>query len=76
MNFVIGLPISANWKNDSYNSTQVIIDQLTKIVYYEPVKVIINELDLAKVIINMVICHHGVPELIVIDQSLLFTSKF
>ncbi len=45
-------------------------------VYYEPIKVTINIPGLAKVIIDMVVCHHGVSKLIVTDQSLLFTSKF
>ena len=76
MDFVIGLPISANWKSDSYNSILIIVDQLTKIVYYVLVKITINILDLAKVIINMVIYHHGVVESIVTNRDLFFTSKF
>ena len=45
-------------------------------IYYEPIKVTINALGLKEVIINMVVRHHGVPKLLVTDQSLLFTSKF
>ncbi len=37
MDFVTGLPISANWKGDSYDSILVIVDRLTKMVYYVPV---------------------------------------
>ncbi len=76
MDFVTGLPISTNKKGDSYNSILVIIDRLTKMVYYEPVKVTIDIPGLTEVIINVVVCHHGVLESIVIDQSLLFISKF
>ncbi len=76
MDFITGLPISAKWKGDSYDSILVIIDRLTKLVYYEPVKVTIDAPSLAEVIINMIVCHHGVPESIVIDRDLLFTSKF
>ncbi len=72
----MGLSISADWKDDSYDLILVIIDQLIKMVYYELVKVTINVFGQAKVIINMVIHHHGVLELIVIDQGLLFISKF
>ncbi len=36
-------------------------------VYYEPVKVTIDTLDLAKVIIDVVVHHHGVPESFVMD---------
>ncbi len=76
MDFVTGLPISANWKGDSYDSILVIVDRLTKIVHYEPVKVTIDAPGLAKVIINVVMRYHGVSESIITDRGSLFTSKF
>ena len=76
MDFVIGLLISANWKDNSYNLILVIVDQFTKMVYYVSVKVTINVSGLAEVIINVIMCHHGVLESIVVDQGLLFISKF
>ncbi len=75
MDFVTGLPISAHWKGDSYNSILVIVDRATKMVYYEPVKVTIDAPGLAKVIIDVVVRYHEVPESIVMDQGSLFTSK-
>ena len=45
-------------------------------VYYKPVKVIINALYLINVIIDKVVRHHGLLNSIVIDQKLLFTLKF
>ena len=45
-------------------------------VYYEPIKVTIDALDLAEVIINVVVHPYKVLESIVTDQGLLFTSKF
>ena len=45
-------------------------------VHYKPVKVIINAPGLVEVIINVVVRHHGLPDLIIIDRRLLFTSKF
>ncbi len=45
-------------------------------VHYVPVKVTIDTPGLAKVIIDVVVRHHGVPESIVTDRGLLFTSKF
>ncbi len=45
-------------------------------VYYEPVKVTIDAPGLAEVIIDVVVRHHGVPESIITDRGLLFTSKF
>ncbi len=76
MDFITSLPISAGWKGNSYDSILIIVDQLTKMVYYKPVKVIIDAPGLVKVIINVVMHYHGVPESIVTDQGLLFTSKF
>ncbi len=75
MDFVTGLPISADWKGNNYDSILVIVDRLTKMVYYKPVKVTINASSLAEVIIDMVVRHHGVPESIVTDRGSLFTSK-
>ncbi len=76
MDFITGLPISANWKGDSYDSILVIVDRLMKMVHYVPVKVTIDVPGLAEVIIDMVVRHYGVPESIVTDRGSLFTSKF
>ena len=54
----------------------VIIDWLTKMIHYKLVKFTINTLGLVEVIINMIIYHYIIPESIVMDQGLLFTSKF
>ena len=45
-------------------------------VQYKPVKVTIDTLGLAKVILDMVVQYHGLLDSIVIDKSSLFTSKF
>ena len=76
MDFITGLPISTNWKGDSYDSILVIIDRLTKMVYYEPVKVTIDAPGLAEVILDVVVRHHDLPDSIVSDRGSLFTSKF
>ena len=76
MDFVTGLPLSADWKGDSYDSILVIVDRLTKMVHYEPVKVTIDAPGLAEVIIDVVVRHHGLPDSIVTDRGSLFTSKF
>ena len=76
MDFVIGLPLFADWKGNSYDSIFVIVDRLTKMVHYEPVKVIIDVPGLAKVIIDVVVRHHGLPDSIISDRGAIFTSKF
>ncbi len=59
MDFVTGLLIFTNWKSDSYDSILIIIDRLTKMIYYEPVKIIINLLGLVEVILDVVVWYHG-----------------
>ena len=76
MDFVTGLPISTDWKGDSYDSILVIVDRLTKMVHYKPVKVTIDAPGLAEVIIDVVVRHHGLPDSIVTDRGSFFTSKF
>ena len=76
MDFVTGLPILRDWKGDSYNSILVIVDRLTKMVHYKTVKVTINALSLAEVIIDVVVRHHGLLDSIVTDWGSFFTSKF
>ena len=72
----MGLPISTDWKDDSYDSILVIVNWLTKIVYYEPVQVIIDTPRLAEVILDIVIRHHGLSDSIVSNRGSVFTSKF
>ena len=55
MDFVTGLPLAADWKGNSYDLILVIVDRLTKMVYYKPVKVTIDASRLAKVIIDLVV---------------------
>ena len=76
MEFVTGLLLSSDWKGDSYDSILIIVNQLTKMVHYEPVKVIIDASGLAEVILDVVVRHHGLPDSIVTDRNSLFTSKF
>ena len=76
MHFVTGLPISTHRKGKSYDSILVIVNRLTKMVHYEPVKVTIDAPGLAEVILDVVVRHHGLPDSIVSDRGSLFTSKF
>ena len=45
-------------------------------VHYKPVKVTINAPGLAKIILNVVVWYHGLPDSIVTDRGSLFTLKF
>ena len=45
-------------------------------VYYEPMQMTITAPALAKVILNIVVRHHGLPNSIVSNRGSVFTSKF
>ncbi len=76
MDFVTGLPIFTNWKGDTYDSILVIVNRLTKMVHYKPVKVTINASSFVEVILDVVVRYHGLPDSIVNDRGSVFTSKF
>ena len=76
MDVVTGLLSLVNWKSNSYNSILVIVNWLTKMVYYEPIKVTIDTLRLAIVILDVVIQNQDLLDSIITDRSLFFTSKF
>ena len=51
IDFITGLLILIKWKKNNYNSIFVIIDWLTMMMYYKPLKININALGPAKVFI-------------------------
>ena len=68
--------MSADWNSNSYDSVLVIVDRLTKMMHYEPIKVIIDTPGLAKVIIDVVVRYHCLSDSIISDRKAIFTSKF
>ena len=54
-----------NWKDTSYDSILVIVDQLLKMVHNEPVQIPNDAPGLAEVLIDLVIRHPGPPNSIV-----------
>ena len=45
-------------------------------MYYKPIKVTINVPNLAKVIINVVVRYHDLPDLTITSRSFFFMLKF
>lgn len=76
MDFVIGLPVSTNGKDKIYNSILVIVNWFTKMVYYKPVKMIINAVSLAEVIIDIVMQPYGLSDLIVLIEAQFSPPSF
>jgi hypothetical protein len=65
MDFIVGLP--RTWA--SYNSIWVIVDRLTKVAHFIPVKTTYNGATLAELCMSRIICLHGVPKNIVSDRG-------
>jgi hypothetical protein len=59
-----------------YDSIWVILDQLTTVAHFIPVKTTYSGLQLAELYMLMIVYLHGVPKKIVSDRGTQFTSKF
>lgn len=76
IDFVLGLPNSPNEKEEACDSILVIVNEIKKMVSYKLVKIIINILGLRKMIIDLVIKYHSLPDSIVLNKDFLLSSKF
>jgi hypothetical protein len=72
MDFIVGLPRT----QAGYDSIWVIVDRLTKVAHFIPVKTTYSGAKLAELYMSRIICLHGVPKKIVLDRGSQFTSKF
>jgi transposase InsO family protein len=59
-----------------YDSIWVIVDGLTKVFHFIPVKTTYSGAKLAELYMSRIVCLHGVPMKIVSDRGSQFTSKF
>ena len=75
IDFVGPLPESSN-RNGSFDMICVIIDLLTAMVHLVPTKQNYKATDMAEVIFDTMYKLHGLPEQIISDRDLLFTSHF
>jgi hypothetical protein len=72
IDFIVGLPRT----QAGYDSIWVIVDQLTKVAHFIPVKTTYSGAKLAELYMSQIVCLHGVLKKIVSDRGLQFTSKF
>lgn len=54
----------------------VLIDYLTKIVYYKFIKTIIDAINLAEIIINIIVRNHALLDFIIGNKRIILISKF
>jgi hypothetical protein len=72
MDFITGLPRTSN----GYDSIWVIVDRLTKVAHFIPLKVTYKGSQLAELYMARIVCLHGVLKKIVSNRGSQFTSKF
>jgi transposase InsO family protein len=72
MDFIVGLPRTQS----GYDSIWVIVDRLTKVAQFIPVKTTDSRPQLAELYMSRIVCLHRVPKKIVSDRGTHFTSKF
>jgi hypothetical protein len=72
MDFIISLLRTQS----GYNSIWVIVDRLTKVAHFIPVKATYSRLQLVEVYMSRIICLHGVLKKTMSDRGTQFTSKF
>jgi hypothetical protein len=63
MDFIVGLPHT----RDGYDSIWVIVDRLTKVAHFIPVKTTYSGAQLAELYMSRIVCLHEVPKKIVSD---------
>ena len=72
MDFIVGLPRTQR----GYDSIWVIVDRLTKVAHFLPIKTVYTSAKLAKLYMERIVSLHGVPKKIVSDQGTQFTSHY
>jgi hypothetical protein len=65
MDFIIGLPPTIK----NHNSIWVIVDRLTKLAHFIPVRVDYRPTNYAKLYFNQIVLLHGVPHTIVFNHG-------
>jgi hypothetical protein len=72
MDFIVGLSRTQS----GYDSIWVIVDRLTKVAHFIPVKTTYSGSQLAELYMTRIVCLHGVSKKIVSDRGTQFTLKF
>jgi hypothetical protein len=72
MNFIVGLPRTQS----GYDSIWIIVDRLTKVAHFIPIKTTYSGPQLAELYMSWIVCLHGVPKKIMSDRGTQFTLRF
>ena len=72
MDFITGLPKTRS----GYDSIWVVVDRLTKVAHFIPMKTTYTSAKLARIYMARIVSLHGVPKELVSDRGTQFTSHF
>jgi transposase InsO family protein len=72
MDFITELPRTSK----GYDSIGVIVDRLTKVAHFIPVKVTYKGSQLEELYMARIVCLHGVPKKIIFDRGSQFSLRF
>jgi transposase InsO family protein len=72
IDFIVALPHT----QAAYDSIWVMLDQLTNVAHFIPVKTTYSKAKLAELYMSRIVCPHRVLKKIVSDRGSQFTSKF
>jgi hypothetical protein len=72
MDFIVGLPHTQK----GYDSIWVIVDRLTKVAHFLPVRTTYSSARLVELYMERIVSLHGVPKKIVSDRGTQFTSHY
>ena len=72
MDFITGFPRTKR----GHNAIWVVIDRLSKVAHFLPIREDITATQLADLYVSRVVSLHGVPKKIISDRGSLFTSRF
>jgi transposase InsO family protein len=68
--------VGLSWTQSGYDSIWVIVDRLSKVAHFIPIKTTYSGPQLAELYKSRIMCLHGVPKKIVSDRGTQFTSTF
>ena len=71
IDFIVGFPLSAR----RHDSIMVVVDKLTKVAHFIPVRSSYNVASVARIFMEQVVRLHGIPKKIISDRDPVFTSS-
>ena len=72
MDFIVQLPVT----KQGHDAIFVVVDRLSKRAYFIPTHTSATAPEIAKLFFNIIFKDHGLPQIIISDRDVKFTSKF